>query len=824
MTEKTRTHDPHDWHRGLFAGNGKQGLTVYGEADDEILVYQHMDLVLPTREPRFTPPEVRGQLEEARQSVLRFDDDWDIHHRNRTFLYPFHPGMQLHAVREDAPERRGEMRPDSGEIVLRDPAVSERHFVSVIRDAVFSEFTSSGDEYISLDLFPSLPEEMPGFHRDRPDAPEAKMKFRFYAGESHLALFCRYHDYENSDMKGCGFLTVVKIAQNGSVSLSWEEDRPCLSIRDARKITLIGATVPLSGLAEPDALFAGPAEALVKEVLAGLDALFAKVGADYTAALAEDLPLRRDRDGRNTLAVPGDSGDEGRSLAELLAKQKSSSALNGELLSRLYRLSRYVLSSAGTHTAPRLCGLWTGQWYPGWNGYYTMDANVNIQISGMNAGNLPEAAQGYFRFLSLQLDDWRENAALVYGMTDAVLCPVNTDGRRAVMVEYDIGYPFEYWNAGAAWMLNPLFEAWQCYGDLPLMWDGAPEGGLAEGLLRPLLRMTLNFWRQLLTPEYFTDAAGKARYERGKTRLENGEHYLILPGYSPENHPAGRCSPLAMNTAMDIAAAHDTIRMARLFETAKPQTKQEGESILSWDSGKILALCDELEAGLPLYLTDESGALKEWAYPGYRENNEHRHVSHLYCAWPGFETNRDPALHTAAVRALENRRQYNVGKDDTASHGWIHRLLALARLGERKSLAKDLLHLVSSDVFYDNGMTDHNLDRRLNVFCTDTLLGLGGIIQEMLVYSDSNSVELLHALPPEWKAGSFTGLRTRCGLILDRLDWDLDVGIVTAECTAWREMETKISLGLPEAFENQDRGSRKFASGERLVLTWISRN
>jgi hypothetical protein len=61
-------------------------------------------------------------------------------------------------------------------------------------------------------------------------------------------------------------------------------------------------------------------------------------------------------------------------------------------------------------------------------------------------------------------------------------------------------------------------------------------------------------------------------------------------------------------------------------------------------------------------------------------------------------------------------------------------------------------------------------------------------------------------------------------LILERLDWDLDAGIVTGEFTAWRETEAKISLGLPKTFENPDRGSRKFASGERLVLTWISRN
>ena len=127
-------------------------------------------------------------------------------------------------------------------------------------------------------------------------------------------------------------------------------------------------------------------------------------------------------------------------------------------------------------------------------------------------------------------------------------------------------------------------------------------------------------------------------------------------------------------------------------------------------------------------------------------------------------------------------------------------------------------------MFYENGLTDHNLDRRLNVFCTDTLLGLCGIIQEMLVYSDFHSVELLRGLPSGWRTGSFTGLRTRCGLILERLDWDLDAGIVTGEFTAWRETEAKISLGLQDAFMGPDSGNRKFVGGERLVLTWISRN
>ena len=67
--------------------------------------------------------------------------------------------------------------------------------------------------------------------------------------------------------------------------------------------------------------------------------------------------------------------------------------------------------------------------------------------------------------------DWVNNAAMVYGMKDAVLIPVNTDGHRAMMVEYDINYPFQYWNAGAGWMLIPIYEFLQTYGDAVITTD-----------------------------------------------------------------------------------------------------------------------------------------------------------------------------------------------------------------------------------------------------------------------------------------------------------------------------------------------------------------
>ena len=81
-----------------------------------------------------------------------------------------------------------------------------------------------------------------------------------------------------------------------------------------------------------------------------------------------------------------------------------------------------------------------------------MDANVNIQVSGMNTCGMCDAGKGYIWFVLKQIPDWEINAKAVYGMKNAVLTPVNTDGHRAMMVEYDINYPFQYWNAGASWV------------------------------------------------------------------------------------------------------------------------------------------------------------------------------------------------------------------------------------------------------------------------------------------------------------------------------------------------------------------------------------
>lgn len=88
------------------------------------------------------------------------------------------------------------------------------------------------------------------------------------------------------------------------------------------------------------------------------------------------------------------------------------------------------------------------EWNPGWSGAYTKDANVNIQVSGMNTGHMEKAAWGYMYFILRQIGDWTEKCKSCLWHVGCPAAPVNTDGNRAIMVEYDIDYPFQYWNAG----------------------------------------------------------------------------------------------------------------------------------------------------------------------------------------------------------------------------------------------------------------------------------------------------------------------------------------------------------------------------------------
>ena len=88
------------WRDGMISGNGEIGYVTSGEPYSDAFIFQHIYFDFPSADPRESPSELTGQLEEARENVFNLNDKWEIKdkngsRRNRTYLYSFHPGPQL---------------------------------------------------------------------------------------------------------------------------------------------------------------------------------------------------------------------------------------------------------------------------------------------------------------------------------------------------------------------------------------------------------------------------------------------------------------------------------------------------------------------------------------------------------------------------------------------------------------------------------------------------------------------------------------------------------------------------------------------------------
>ena len=805
-----------DWRDGLVTGNGRNGAVCSCAPYDETIIYQNIEFIMPTREPRKTPEEVTAQLEEARQAVINYDVSWDVHGRNRTFLYRYHPVymLRIQSERQETERYRRWTDYEKGTVNVsytdRNGCWERETFTSRVADVTITRILKSDTE-TKLDITVSIDDlsELPKFGQ----GGEAEMEYKKLADGSagYIGLVAHYPAFQGSELADGGYAGISRILTVGGMmeEISMEgnteeafnvgsKKQPGIHIQGAEEIYILTKAARTHQMGKAGTFADSESWEIVGQLLHELDDIILKYSDTegnflYVQALQQHSEkYRRLFETVEFSLGDGDAGEIGNE--RLIQLQRESGVLLDSFLERVYAQGRYAMICNSGSSAPRLCGLWTGEWNPGWSGAYTMDANVNIQVSGMNTGHIPDMAVGYIHFVLKQLDDWEDNARMTYGMKDAIQVPVNTDGDVAVMVEYDHIFPFEYWNAGASWMLLPIFEYWQCVGDVkvPLTEElavryGRHELSLERDILLPLLEKQANFWKQLCTPEYFTDRDGNARYRKGKTQLEEGERYLIIPSYSPENMPLKYESRITANATMDIAAARDGLRMLNIILKSLAREGYE-EEIIEW---KLLI------SRFPEYMFDESGALKEWSMKGYAENNAHRHISHMYCAWPAYETQRDEKLAKACEIALENRNRENQGVDDTASHGWIHKALVEARLKHGDEVYRILYHIMSSGIFFSSLMTHHNTDDSRDVYCTDTLYGIVGIVNEMLVYSDDGIIEILPALPSAWRKGSISGILVRTDAEVVKLTWNTDRGEIILKVLSHKDQNITISCAIP---------------------------
>jgi hypothetical protein len=751
------------WHDGMVSGNGLNGYVTSGSPYDDVFIFQHMFLNFPSADPRYIPAELTGQLHEARQNVFNLNDKWEVKgadgkKRSRTYYYSFHPGHQLRLCmpKKQYTDYVRWTNHETAETGVRyADERGEWRRVSFTSRADNASITMIGpsSKGLAADVTVTIDDIWDMHHNtEKPKNDVNEMKYEIINGGDYVALVARYPSYPNSELKNGGYAGVTRI------------------IREDKHTYLITEMTRTSDMDNHD---------ILAELLGTTKAVQNKYTADgrfdYDAALAASSAIHGEIYNRAAFTLNADDDLSNEELIEI--QRNSKDTFIPAFMQKTYAQGRYAQICCAGHSAPRLGGMWTGDWQPRWRGIYTLDANVNLQVSAMNTGSIREMAHGYIKFILRNAADFELNAAAAYNMTDAIQVSVNSDGDRAMHVEYDNAYPFQYWNAGASWCLLPIYEYWQCFG------NGIIDGmDLERDILLPLLTKQANFWEQFVTPEYFIDTNGAARYERGKTALADGETYLLIPCYSPENHPLGYKSTITANATMDIAAARDGLKMAvSMAKTVKDN---------GWESQaqKWEALASKLTA----YKIDTDGALCEWAVREYEERNNHRHISHLYPVWPAYEARRDPDLAKAAAKAVDNRNERNTS-DATAGHGWMHKALVEARLGRGGGVTRSLLPMACGEGYYTSLMTDHDTNRKTETWCTDTIKGALGAVHEALVYSDDGEMELLPALPPDWTGGEITGIAARCRATVEWLRWDVAKGTVNVRIISNME-DNKITV------------------------------
>lgn len=821
LSEISNNHET--WREGMVSGNGLQAVITSGAPYNDTLLYQNMHFNLPNRNVRYTP-DTSHELEYVKQSITAGEDIVDT--ATYDVVYAYHPGGTLR-IKQNKLLRNGYARYtdyETAQVGVRYSDIcgtwERTTFTSKADDVTITQIGSSStgskvDITLSMDNISA--------YANYGQGDEVNLKYKKIVGEDcdYISFVAHYPDYETSELREGGYSTTVYVITEGGSKKVVDGKRvndaqycadsnPQIKIKDADNVYLIAVsdrTHTMGAYADFEKAESYElVDSLVKKTKAVADKYTVDGKFSYEKALKAHTDIFTPEYNKVTFRLG--TGNSTQANEQLVLSQILKDDLNSDLMERFYYNARYAyLCTAGSMT-PRLGGIWCGEWNTSWGCRFTQDANVNLQVSSMNTSNMDSTYIGFANFILRQVPDWELNAQATHGFTDAIQAPVHSDSDRAILTETTYAYPFRYWNAGANWMLQPLYETLQCYGDvqIPLndqfdldslrsvlsvteedLTDAQIEAIRARGyldlrseILLPLLTKAANYWEQMFSPEYYTSADGSIHYEEGKTQLEEGETYTILPSYSPENNPANYPNPSTANTAIDISACNSTFEM--LIDVMK--SVDENADTSKWEA---------LMAKVPPYLYDETGALKEWATVDFEENNLHRHISHLYCAWPMFETQENEALYNACVQAIENRASEN-----EASHAFVHRALIAARLKDSDNVTGALVDLVNRGIFYDSLMTNHHYNRS-SAYCTDFAIGYLGVVHESLLYSNTGKIELLPAVPNSgFDVGEINGIKARTQATIDNMTWNLEKGTVSATITSDIDQTITVSSGISD--------------------------
>jgi alpha-L-fucosidase 2 len=453
---------------------------------------------------------------------------------------------------------------------------------------------------------------------------------------------------------------------------------------------------------------------------------------------------------------------------------------------RYFQYGRYLmLAGARENTlAFNNHNMWLNDLEGRWRGRWTLNINIQECYWPVENTNLPSVNESLLLFVENLAQAGAHTAKELFGCrgwcachgTDVWFNTAPTDGNPQHAT-----YP-----VAGMWLMQQLYDHY--------LYD--PDIKYLERIY-PLLKGAAEFCSDFLVEDPVTG------------------YMVTCPASSPENSfydDKGNKVSISLGSAGDTQIARNLLRnFIQAAETLNADTELKDRAIVMLDK-------------LPPHQIGQFGQLQEWLYDFKEYEVTHRHISHLWAAYPDDDITfrKTPELANAVRIVLMRRGDINMGW----SGAW--KINQHARLEEPEK-AYAILHKMQTDVSIHPSPEDSQISPSFEG--NQAIQGITAGIAELLMQSHSNELSLLPALPEAWPAGAVSGLRARGGYEVD-MEWKdklLSKAILRTKydrtCRLRTKIPVKVAVGGKKITVNKlDNNFIEFETQKGVTYTILPAN